>query len=318
MGGSSSSSKVYQESETYVTNKSDIDVLNQTINTTIVNTVIENVKKCSASIIQNQKIEIIGLVAGEDINITSQQVQQGMLDFSCAQTDKIQNEVVNKMVTEIMNQMQTNVDTTVLEKLDAIASSKSTDEWGSFPWGGSESDSDVEQKIKTKIKTDLKKDIKNIVENSVMANFTNKNYNECLSRVVNSQEFLAKDLTAGKNITLTLEQDQAAQIFTRCIQDSDIANKVSTTITDFLGVAIKEDTSTTRMLLASADATAESLSGGFFEGIGRGIGNIFKGLLPLDIFEGAPSILGLLTTSSLSCCCCLILIILLSVITALF
>lgn len=319
-GGSKSKSSVKQKSNTLVTNKSNLNLLNQTINNTIVNTTVENVKRCSASLVQNQNIQIIGLIAGGDIKITSEQVQIGMLNFACAQTDDVKNDVSAKLANQIMTQLQNNVDNSILDKMNGIASAKSKKEWGAFPFGGgSNSDSKANQEVKTNIKNMTSRDIKNVVKNAVTANFTSKNFDNCLSKVIANQEFLAKNLTAGKNITLTLKQDQATKIFAQCIQNAQISNKITHDVATFFGVKVQDDTKNKVSKDLTAGAFSESLAGGPLEGLGRGIGEIFSGLLsPFNsLFGSLGSMGGIVGTASAACCACICCIIIIFVVIAL-
>ena len=262
MGGSSSKASTSQNLENNFVNKSSLNLLNSTINSTIVNTTIKNVKQCSAVLLQNQNIKIIGLNAGGDITITSQQVQQGMLNFACAQSTDVYNNIMTEVINTIMDQLSSSVNNNVLNDLNAQASAKSTDQWGSFPWGGADSSSDTSQEVRNNITNVNNKTINNVVKNAVSTNFTNKNYDKCISKVIGTQEFLARDLTAGRNITLTLNQDQSTKVFSQCIQSSKVSNFITQNIADFFGLTIRDDVSNSATNLLSAESLAESLKGG--------------------------------------------------------
>ncbi len=320
MGGSESKSSIEQEANTNITTRTDINILNSTTNTAIVNSTIENVKKCSSSLLQTQNIRIIGLTSGGDINIDSTQVQAGMLNFACAQEDIIHNEIKTEMINEIMNSLSSNVDNGVLSDLGAIADSKSTDEWGSFPWGGADSESDVSQTINTEINTSMNKDLRNVVKLAVETNFTNKNFNECINKVVLQQEFLAQNLTSGGNITLTVNQDQAAKVYAQCIQDSKISNFVTQNIVDFLGIEVREDVSSDVTSILDAESYSEGLSQGPLGAVGGLVGGVLDTLLaPLNAlfgnFASIWSVLGgVVGLASSVCCCCIIIMIILSLV----
>lgn len=319
MGGSESKSSVEQEANTYITTKSDISLLNSTSNSAIVNSTIENVKKCSSTLLQTQSIRIIGLTSGGDITINSDQVQAGMLNFACAQEDTVHNEVKSELVNEIMNQLENSVDNSVLTDLGAIANSKSTNEWGSFPWGGADSESDIDQTINTEISTSMNKDIQNVVKLAVETNFTNKNYSECLNKVILQQEFLAQNLTSGGNITLTANQSQSSKVFAQCVQDTNISNFITQNIVDFLGVEVRENVKNDTTSILDAESYAEGLNQGPLSAVGNLVGGVLDTLLgPLNAlfgdFASIWSVLGGVIGLGCSlCCCCVILIIILTI-----
>lgn len=309
MGGSSSKSKVHQERNTFVTNRSDINILNEKINNTIVNTTVQNVKNCSASLVNNQRLKIIGVVAGEDIIISNQQIQEGMMDFSCVQTDEVKNDVAKQMIDQIMQQLQSTVDTSVIDKLNAVADSKSSQDWGAFPWGGADSKSNVKQIVNTNINNMTSKNIQNVVKNAVESNFTSATYNDCLSTVINNQEFEARDLQTGRTVRITNQQEQSAKLFAKCVQNSNIANSITDNITNFFGLDVKEDTKNSTDATVSGESTSEAVSTGLFQGVAdmfRGVGDMFGGLFSsiLPNFGGVAS----LSSPISSICCCLIII----------
>ncbi len=257
-GGASSSAAVTQENETIVINKSAIDILNKSVNTTAVDTLITNVKNCSSSIINNQRIVFRRFNAAEDININVSQNQSAWMDLSCAQRDEVKNEVMAKMVDTINQSLQSTAQQDVISKLNADSSAKAEQGWLSTPWGGASSDSTVNQKIKTYVENNRKTDIKNVIETAVYANFTNSNYDECIGKIVNSQEIVAEDLTAGRNILFTADQVQATQLLTQCIQEANVTSRAVNDVARFLEIQIKEDVK--QSAESDAEGSAESVA----------------------------------------------------------
>lgn len=306
MGNSPSSqsqSSVYQENNTNVVNQSTINSLSETLNSTTVNTVINNVKQCSAAILNNQTVVFEGIKSAGNIDINVAQNQSAWLDFTCAQTDAVKNDVVAQLVSTIQQNMKSNIDTATLNNLQAIAAAKSTQDFGSFPWGGPSSNSNTTQKINTYISNNQTTNLQTVLQNSVYASFTNSNYDSCIASLVNNQEVTAKNITTGGTLTFTVNQTQSAQLLTSCIQNSNISNRALNDMTSFLGIKVAQDTTTKTNNTSSGTATSTSDNKGVgsllpdFSSLFSGLSGMFSGLGGVVVF------------SSFSCCLMLCLLI---------
>lgn len=254
--GASSSAAVTQEFETTVINRSTINTLNKMVNTTAVNTLIQSVKNCSSTIVNSQRIVFKKFTAGGDIDINVSQNQSAWLNLSCAQRDEVKNDVITSMIDTITQALNSSTSQDVINKLNAEASSKSEEGWLTMPWGGASSDSSVNQKIKTYVENKKETNIQNVIENAVYANFTNSSYDECISKIINSQEIEAENLDAGGSIRFTANQEQAATLISECIQEANVTNRAVNDITRFLGIKIKEDVTQSTIIEAEAESKA--------------------------------------------------------------
>lgn len=279
MGKSSSKSKTSQDVKNNIINKSSLNFLNENIVNTAVNVTIENVKSCSASLIQNQEFEVIGLNASGDISIVVDQVQQGMLTFECIQIDKVHNEIVNQIMNNVMNEIAKNVDTDVLNNLEALTKSKSTSDFLSL--GKSNSDSKTEQNIKNTVVNTDQRNIKNVVKFSTELNFSNKNFSNCISSAIAQQSVKARNLTAGGNISFVVNQKQAIELFAKCVQSSDVANTITSSISSFYGLKINDDISTGLSNTAVGKTISEALVNGPLGSLGTMFANAFSPLTDL-------------------------------------
>jgi len=316
-GGSDSKSKTKQKSKTTVVNQSDLNLLNSTMNSTIVNTVVKNVQSCSASLIARQNLVVANVHTTGDIVIDSKQAQNAYLDFNCAQSSDVRNDVISELTNTIMADIQNQYDNNVLSQFDAIANSKSKSEFGSLLSGDSKSKSKTDQDSKTDISNSSTQNLQNIVNNVVNASFTNENYASCVAKVVATQTQIFKDLS-GRSFKLTSDQDQAVKLFSKCIQASGVSNQITSTLTNLLDIKVKTDVANTATTTQKAEATSESIGGGLFQGIGEGLAapidallsplnNLLSGL-GLGALGGALTpLVGLCGTSSV-CCCVLILV----------
>lgn len=265
MGGSSSKSKVSLENNTYVTNQSTINQLSETINETIVNVTLENVKNSSASLLLANKIVITGIKAGEDITIVSMQGQQGMLDFLSIQIDTVTSTIQDSVEKAITNKFNSIADTGVVQKMDAEAQAKTEQGWGAIGWA--QSNSAVKQKVVNDIKNISTRNFATVVKMSVESNFTQKNLSTCVSTVAASQEFKTSNLVAGRTVSLTLNQEQAVSLFTKCIQQSDVANQIMKNINEFYNMKVTDDYSTQVETSQTGKSSASTIMAGIFDNL---------------------------------------------------
>ena len=263
MGGSSSKSKIELKNETYITNTNMLNQLSQTINETIVNVTVENVKTSSAALLLSNKIEITGIKAGEDINIVSMQGQKGMLDFASIQLDTVTSNIQEQLTKNIENQIKAASDSSVIQKMDAEAQAKTEQGWGAIGWA--QSNSKVKEQVINNIKNTTVRNLTTVVKTSVTSNFTQKNLSNCISSVVANQEFKTGNLVAGRNVTLTLNQQQAIDLFAKCVQQSDVSNQIVKNIQDFYNMQVSDKSNVDVETSQSGKATAETKMAGFLD-----------------------------------------------------
>lgn len=281
MGGSESKSKAKQTVKNNIINKSILDVLNRTIIDTIVDVTVENVKQCSASLIQRQNIKFGNLRAKGPININTSQTMDGMLNFACVQKDTVVNDIVNSIISQVMGEINSKIDNQSINDLDAKANSKATNDWLST-FGKSKSNSEVDQKIENDIQNISERTLKNVVEFSTKINFTNKNLSTCLAKVVALQNFEVGNVTSTESsITFTNDQKMAVQVYAQCVQSSNVSNKIVQDMTNFLGLTIKDDTRTGLNNTVVGESIATALSNGPLGSIGTLFSNMFGPLTDL-------------------------------------
>jgi hypothetical protein len=305
MGGSKSKATVLQQNETLIVNKSSLDVLNEQIQKTIVNTTIDIVKECSASTTATQLQHIKGLKIGGDVNIGGTQKQEVLLDFTCAQSDQVQQGVSQEMVQEILQQMENKVDNSVMTDLEAKAKSKSKNDWGALPWGGSDAEADTKQIVNNTVINDTDRTLKNVVKTAVETNFTQNIAEKCMATVVASQKVIVEEIAAAGDFNYEMHQEQVVNLYADCVQGSEIANNITSNIATFYDMKIEDDTTTKAETEMTGKSESESVQTGFFQGIasvvesiGTAIGNIF-GLGSLGALSPLSSPI------SVICCCCL-------------
>jgi hypothetical protein len=288
MGGSQSTSTVKQENNQMIINKQSVSVINKQINNFIANAIVYEAKACSSSLFQNQRVIIKNLKAAGDINIGVEQTQGALVDFNCLQTSTVRNDIANQMIHEMMANLESSNSANVLNKLNAIAGSKAESQFTPNPFQSSSSNSNVQQIQNFKSETNLNKNIENVVKNSVAANFTSTNIDTCKASVIANQSIEVINAQTNAKITIAIQQQQAIQIITKCVQTADIGNQITNDILGTLGVKTADSTSTEVESSFSGSAESSALNKGVFESLGSFIGGIFAPLLGLlsGLFSG--------------------------------
>jgi len=317
MGGTESKTAAMLTSNTTVINQSSLNYMNSLVNNAAINTMIESVKKCSASIIQNQKLTIKNIKCGDNCNIALFQDQTAWLDFTCAQKDDVQMEVINKMIDTINQSLNSGASNDLVNKMNSNLKTKSQQEWGTFPWSGSTANTDLKQNINNYVQNKNNTNITNAIQNSVYANFKNSNINECITKIISNQEISAQDISAGKNFSFTINQSQTSKLISSCIQNSNVTNRVVADVTKFAGLdlQIKNDTGVSTESTATTETTA--VNSGFLQGIGSvfsGIGSAFSNILSGFGLTALTPFMAPSSASSSMCClclCCLLILVLL-------
>lgn len=316
MGGTESKTAATLSANTAIINESSMNYLNSLVNNAAIDTMISSVKKCSAAVIQNQKLTIKNIKCGDNCNISLFQDQTAWLDFSCAQKDDIQMEVIQKMIDTLNQSLVANASNDLVNKMNSNLQTKSQQDWGTFPWSGSSANTTVSQNINNYVKSKTNTNVTNAIQNSVYASFKNSSINDCITKIINSQEIQASDVTAGTNFTFTINQSQTAKLISSCIQNSNVTNRVVADVTKFAGLdlSIKNDTGVDNTSETTAETIAKNT--GFLQGLGdafSGIGTAFSSILSgLGLTAITPFMAPSSASSSLCCLClcCLLMIVL--------
>lgn len=315
MGNSSSSATSNQKSNTKVVNQSDLNLLNSTLNNTIVNTVVQTVQSCSQQMISSQNLVVANVHTTGSININTTQEQQTYLNFSCAQNSTTLSAVNAALTSQIMAAIQNNFSNNVLSQFNTLAAANAQNQFGSA--GSSNSSTSTNQSNKSTVKTTTNQNLQNLVTNNVTSNFTDQTFNSCLAQVISTQTTVLTNLS-GSSFNFTSNQDQAIQVYTNCVQSSGVANQITSSLANTLGLQVNNNVATTATTELKAESVSESTAGGIFQGLGDLIAAPINALLAplnnllsdlgLSSLSGALS--GIIGLSSSSCLCiCIIIII---------
>jgi hypothetical protein len=319
MGGSKSKSKIRNENNTKIVNRSDINILNEQINNSSSNTATDAAKSCSSSVIMKNMLDFSGAIIDGDFNIggggsnpnedcaveLSQSVKS---TFKCTQTSSVRNDMAQKMVETVMTNLENSADASVLNDMNSTAASAAETGSISMPGGGgAKSSSEVETINNFESVTETNKDIQNIVKNSVENNFSSKDAQECINKVNAAQGLDASgSMIRGSVNVCKFKSDQVADIFGECMQNSDVGNKVLNDITRDLGITIKEDSSAgvENQTVSTAESSAVQT------GIIGEIGDMISGIFGMFGLAAMAPILSPISVACCVICCCVILLML--------
>lgn len=273
MGASSSSSKVNQKYDTTIINRSDITLLNQTINDYTANTIMENATSCSGGLTQMQIFDMSNAKIKGDLNLNINQSQTGAINFDCIQTVVMTSDIANGIMEKMVSALTNNIDKTIVDKLEALASTKSTSGFASTDFGKSTSEVKIDYKY-TDI-TETHKNISNIMQNSITNNLNLKNIQDCITYTKQSQLVDLKYITVDGNAIIAIQQNQAAEMVAKCVQDSTFSNKIINQVIKDLDLQIDETSKITKQTDIKSEAETERISNGVFESIGNMFSSIF-------------------------------------------
>lgn len=309
--GNSSSATVNQVNNTYVVNKSAIDIMNETNTNIINNTIITIAKSASASATATQDLTIgsINVDAGGNTNIDKlSQDQQAVLNFSAVQSSTVVTQSSADIVNSMIHQISTSVDNNVLTKMIADAQATNKTAFLSPPLTSASSNTNTTNNTTLDNETYTK--LRNVVNNTVTNNFSTSSVDACLSSLVSAQKMTIGSINNSggtMNIGL-LSQEQSLTVLSKCNQISSTMNSITNNLVQDFGATIVDDKKNTSDTDLKGTSKADNESTGLFEGLGSMFSGLFSGLSTLT-----GGILGSSSLVSLCCCCCILLIIIMMI-----
>ena len=300
MGVPHSKATVKNINNTLVVNKNDIDLLNEQNTTMIANTIIENAKTSTASIVQTQNLSFTNLHAKGDIVISDvTQKQQASITFKNLNVNQTTNDISNSLLTSMVEKISASTEDNILSQMMANASSAVKSGALSIP-SFSKSESNASNTNNTTVTNTTDYTLKNIISNTIQNNFTSKNVENCISSVTGNQNILVSDIVSSDgSIKITsFSQDQAATLMTECISQSGVANSITSSLQNIFGITIVDDKKTSTDTKQSGESQSTTETKGLFD--------IFSGL-----FSGVSSIFVVVGVASSILCCLLFLFVLL-------
>lgn len=302
MGANESKKENYVkvENNTLVTNRSDLNVLNETTqeisNEVIVNIMNEHYSNMEATNTLN--LNNVIMESDEDIEFT--QTNKGSVKIT---TDFI-NDVVNNLQTDIAAKLtsaiENNVNQDIMNKMKSNLDENIKNGWGNIDKiigiGNKSSESDITDiKNNIEITNDTHIKLQNIVKLVVNSKINNDISNKCISNVIQKNDMSIKDSNFIAKGNIRLSQNNTFEVVSNCIASNKIISSITDTIAQIFDVKIKEDkqTKTTTDTTSDVKKTKEDQGiGGAIsdtaQGIGKGINSAAKGIgeAASSIFSG--------------------------------
>lgn len=292
MGASESKSSISQQNNTTIANNFNAKSVSEQINQQISNTTINSAKRCSSDINLQQAVNIKGLNVRGDFDFRTNQKQRAALTFSCVQSSEVRQSAGAEIITAFAQGISTSASSEALSAMQSAAQSQAKQGFGGI--GYSSSDTNVNTISNVKVDNNTNIDIHNLVKNIVENNFTSEDVQACTSQANNSQSVSIAEVNIGGNAVIAVDQDQASEIISNCLQESSIGNNIVNNVLTKLGIQVESSNITK----TASKSEAKSESKADTQGIGDGIGDIFRGFG--DMFK---------SPYMLMCCCCCFLVI---------
>lgn len=273
--GSSSKSKVKQKFNTTIINQSDVDILNESVNNLIANTIINQASMCSASVYQLQNVDLSGMNISGDLNIDSiSQEQSTTITFDCVQVSQFQNEMASNIVNEYLNAIKQSFTADAMTQILSNADAVSEQQFGGI--GSSSSNSKVKIDYNFENITQTSQNLQNIVKNSITNNLDLNDIQNCIASIKSNQQIVLANTKVGGNVTIgAISQKQASSLITSCIQKRNNSNEMTTQILNQLGIEVETQSETKTQTESVAKAKSKSKNKGIFEGVG----SMFSGII---------------------------------------
>jgi hypothetical protein len=278
-GGSKSRSSLRQELDTTVINRSEINILNETINNIAIDAIMKNADSCSAGLVGEQGIEVGNIKARGDVDLDFSQDIRATLTFSCINATKVRNDISTTLIDKIMGNLETSTSTDIVNQLGSVGATKAESGASSFPWNkGVTASSDVVQTVKSTSITENRKNVSSILNNAIKSSFTNENIKKCISKV-NNEQTIGIGSVEGENIKFVFNQDMSQKLIAECVNQSDISQKLSSNLTKFFDIDVLDDTSTTVSSGAKSKQDTSAKQQGIIDEVGGAAGNAVGGVV---------------------------------------
>jgi hypothetical protein len=306
MGGSSSTANVTTNITNKFVNQSDLNILNQITNKTVINAIIKQVQACSASIFQGQTIIIKDIVAKGDINISiGQQINSG-LSFSCLQQASVKNDISSSISSQLYQQLTSTLTAQILQTLQQYAKAQSSAGWAAI--GSSSSDSNTNTIVNNYTENKVDVNLKNIISFFTDVHINSETLQSCASQVTQDQYITVQNINGGAAINIPITQTAGTNTFTKCMQNNTFINTIWTNAANSVGIKVINDSNVSVTTKSTSEAVSEAVSEGIAS-VFNAIANLFKNLLTSiwTMMAGGSSV-------SCSSCCSIVIVVIIIVV----
>jgi hypothetical protein len=293
MGGSSSKSSVTQNISNLQISKTDMNLLNQSINEFVSTNITKAASSCAASSAQTDTTEIGDIVAkgaGSEVKIGVESDQKTNITLQCLQQSLQQTNINNNIATAIVQQLTKNIGQDAMTKLVSDAESKAKQGMGGIGFSSSNSKINTNVTNTNLAYTNVK--LENLVKNTVQNKTENKNIQECGTKISQNLSKKIGNIIAleGAKVEVQFTNKQVIESIAKCQQLNSQVSDITSSIANSLGFTVTEETKqkTDTASEAKSKSTAET------EGVGGMLGALFAALM------------GPYALSAIGICCCII------------
>jgi hypothetical protein len=285
MGATESKSTITNTVNQNIINNTDLQMIKENITKNNIEAITKSSASCSAQIQAQQLQEVTLGNVGGDLNFTGgAQDQTVILNLSCVQLSKVQNDMAQNIANAFGSQIETKFDTEAMAKLEANAKSDSTR--GALAVGSSSSESNVNNTYNLNVKNNISQTMKDIIVNETNKTFNTEKMQKALSTINSKQEQIIKAGDVGKNANIEMgEQKQKVELFMKAVQEDETINssidKIANQLNSISSAGVTTKASGDIKATATSEATAkgvDSVIDSFFSGIANIFGQ-FKWII---------------------------------------
>ena len=306
--GASSSSSVKEVNQTNIVNKSQINALNESINSLTANTIVNSAANCGSSLVDSQFANFQDITTEGDFDVSVFQKQHALLSFNCIQESDIRSEIGSEMMTAYLNSIKTNFSSEALAEMSAAAAASAKE--GSIvpPWQSSDSKANADMENIYNSYNDIEDNIKNVVMNSIQNNVKVESVQSCMGSVTTAQHASFATVKVGGTAHILVDQEQGAAVFTECMQKTDVGNSTTNSILTKTETKVEDDSINTNVDKQSGNTLAETINEGVLNGIADIVGSITSVFTDLFAKLGTTGMIASVCLCLLCICMCVFLI----------
>jgi hypothetical protein len=239
---------------------SNISMLNSQTNNMVSNVIMKAAQSCSTAAVLKNTVTLQNLHIKGNLNINSKQKNKASVTFSCVQVSKmasnIEDSISNFIAGEINNKFSAEQQAKLAQEAKAEAAASAL-ALGAVADSKSNNNSTI---TNTNLVT-INQDIKNILVNNVTHNTNMESVAECVGSLTASNNFDLDGAVVGGDANIALDQDNAIELVTECIQNSDLSSGAITKTAQMLGIKISNDSSTSQKSTAEQIGSSSATTG---------------------------------------------------------
>lgn len=284
MGGNESKKEdhVKVENNTYVVNKTDIEMLNRTNQSVSNNAMVKIIQQNTTQTVATNSLTIDNVELEIDGNLN--------IDMTNNVSVKITTEFINKVVTQIQTDLaasmtsaiENNVSNEILSKLMNHLDEKTKNGWGDISDKLGIMDKSSESKsteIINKINTsnELYTKLENVINLVVNSSINTEISNQCINTAINKNNATIQNSKLKVHGNFSLNQLNTLELVSSCTANNEVISEITDKLAQVFDVKIKDDKQNKSSSDTSSDITKETENQGIGGAIGEGAEGVGKG-----------------------------------------